>query len=171
MAERVGFEPTCPCGQDAFEAPPLRPLRYLSVSWRARVAFGDFAPPARVSSLHYARTPLLAPFRSLSLPLTAGASRRSPRARPLKPSRPFVRRLPAVALTKAGPALPLASRRSLASSLSGDTLQSESRCRPFAELIVHDSARARNLNYIIGSATGTGDLRDGTVRIHPPERP
>jgi hypothetical protein len=31
MAERVGFEPTCPCGQDAFEAPPLRPLRYLSV--------------------------------------------------------------------------------------------------------------------------------------------
>ena len=30
MAERVGFEPTCPCGQDAFEAPPLRPLRYLS---------------------------------------------------------------------------------------------------------------------------------------------
>src|SRR5262245_28066628 len=31
MAERVGFEPTCPFGQDAFEAPPLRPLRYLSV--------------------------------------------------------------------------------------------------------------------------------------------
>jgi hypothetical protein len=31
LAERVGFEPTCPCGQDAFEAPPLRPLRYLSV--------------------------------------------------------------------------------------------------------------------------------------------
>src|SRR5688572_22595295 len=30
MAERVGFEPTCPCGQDAFEAPPLPPLRYLS---------------------------------------------------------------------------------------------------------------------------------------------
>jgi hypothetical protein len=30
VAERVGFEPTCPCGQDAFEAPPLRPLRYLS---------------------------------------------------------------------------------------------------------------------------------------------
>jgi hypothetical protein len=30
MAERVGFEPTCPFGQDAFEAPPLRPLRYLS---------------------------------------------------------------------------------------------------------------------------------------------
>src|SRR5581483_11332154 len=31
VAERVGFEPTCPFGQDAFEAPPLRPLRYLSV--------------------------------------------------------------------------------------------------------------------------------------------
>ena len=31
LAERVGFEPTCPFGQDAFEAPPLRPLRYLSV--------------------------------------------------------------------------------------------------------------------------------------------
>ena len=30
LAERVGFEPTCPFGQDAFEAPPLRPLRYLS---------------------------------------------------------------------------------------------------------------------------------------------
>ncbi len=30
MAERVGFEPTCPCGQHAFEARPLRPLRYLS---------------------------------------------------------------------------------------------------------------------------------------------
>src|SRR5215510_7572532 len=30
VAERVGFEPTCPFGQDAFEAPPLRPLRYLS---------------------------------------------------------------------------------------------------------------------------------------------
>ena len=35
MAERVGFEPTCPCGQDAFEAPPLRPLRYLSEAGRA----------------------------------------------------------------------------------------------------------------------------------------
>ena len=34
MAERVGFEPTCPFGQDAFEAPPLRPLRYLSVEVR-----------------------------------------------------------------------------------------------------------------------------------------
>ena len=31
MAERVGFEPTCRFWrQDAFEAPPLRPLRYLS---------------------------------------------------------------------------------------------------------------------------------------------
>ena len=30
MAERVGFEPTCPFGQHAFEARPLRPLRYLS---------------------------------------------------------------------------------------------------------------------------------------------
>src|SRR5687768_6741436 len=64
MAERVGFEPTCPCGQDAFEAPPLRPLRYLSVYWRARVAFGDFAPPARLSSLHSARASSLAPLRS-----------------------------------------------------------------------------------------------------------
>ena len=35
LAERVGFEPTCPCGQDAFEAPPLRPLRYLSVITRS----------------------------------------------------------------------------------------------------------------------------------------
>ena len=30
LAERVGFEPTCPFGQHAFEARPLRPLRYLS---------------------------------------------------------------------------------------------------------------------------------------------
>jgi hypothetical protein len=31
LAERVGFEPTCRFWrQDAFEAPPLRPLRYLS---------------------------------------------------------------------------------------------------------------------------------------------
>ena len=31
LAERVGFEPTCRLSrQDAFEAPPLRPLRYLS---------------------------------------------------------------------------------------------------------------------------------------------
>ena len=36
MAERVGFEPTCPFGQDAFEAPPLRPLRYLSEAGNAR---------------------------------------------------------------------------------------------------------------------------------------
>jgi hypothetical protein len=40
LAERVGFEPTCPCGQDAFEAPPLRPLRYLSVI--AAVAILDY---------------------------------------------------------------------------------------------------------------------------------
>jgi hypothetical protein len=35
LAERVGFEPTCPFGQDAFEAPPLRPLRYLSAEENA----------------------------------------------------------------------------------------------------------------------------------------
>src|SRR5262249_10827542 len=34
LAERVGFEPTCRFWrQDAFEAPPLRPLRYLSGQW------------------------------------------------------------------------------------------------------------------------------------------
>ena len=43
MAERVGFEPTCPCGQDAFEAPPLRPLRYLSIYYFAR--WGPFYIP------------------------------------------------------------------------------------------------------------------------------
>ncbi len=32
LAERVGFEPTCRLPrQDAFEAPPLQPLRYLSI--------------------------------------------------------------------------------------------------------------------------------------------
>ena len=32
MAERVGFEPTCPCGQLDFESSSLRPLRYRSGS-------------------------------------------------------------------------------------------------------------------------------------------
>ena len=31
MAERVGFEPTCPCGQLDFESSSLRPLRYRSM--------------------------------------------------------------------------------------------------------------------------------------------
>ena len=31
MAEAVGFEPTCPCGQLDFESSSLRPLRYASV--------------------------------------------------------------------------------------------------------------------------------------------
>src|SRR4029078_10240389 len=44
--------------QDAFEAPPLRPLRYLSVYWRSQPL------AARLSSLRYARTSLLAPLRS-----------------------------------------------------------------------------------------------------------
>src|SRR6188508_2013361 len=48
LAERVGFEPTCPCGQDAFEAPPLRPLRYLSVFSCATSQAG----PQRVRQLH-----------------------------------------------------------------------------------------------------------------------
>ena len=47
MAERVGFEPTCPFGQDAFEAPPLRPLRYLSVTYSARGPFGACLPGTR----------------------------------------------------------------------------------------------------------------------------
>ena len=49
MAERVGFEPTCPCGQDAFEAPPLRPLRYLSV----RPDSVEADPLLYVSAAHY----------------------------------------------------------------------------------------------------------------------
>lgn len=32
MAEAVGFEPTCPCGQLDFESSSLRPLRYRSGS-------------------------------------------------------------------------------------------------------------------------------------------
>ena len=31
LAEAVGFEPTCPCGQLDFESSSLRPLRYASV--------------------------------------------------------------------------------------------------------------------------------------------
>ena len=30
VAETVGFEPTCPCGQIDFESISLRPLRYVS---------------------------------------------------------------------------------------------------------------------------------------------
>src|SRR5262245_60367835 len=61
--------------QDAFEAPPLRPLRYLSL-------FGARGrrPAPRLGSLHYARTSLLAPFRSRfgvsGAPLRTPASRR-----------------------------------------------------------------------------------------------
>src|SRR6476620_8961047 len=43
--------------QDAFEAPPLRPLRYLSV-----IGARGFA--ARLGSLRYARSSLLAPLHS-----------------------------------------------------------------------------------------------------------
>ena len=32
LAEKVGFEPTCPCGQPHFECGALRPLRYFSVN-------------------------------------------------------------------------------------------------------------------------------------------
>ncbi len=31
LAEEVGFEPTCPCGQPHFECGSLQPLRYSSV--------------------------------------------------------------------------------------------------------------------------------------------
>ena len=31
VAEAVGFEPTCPCGQLDFESSSLRPLRYVSI--------------------------------------------------------------------------------------------------------------------------------------------
>mgnify|MGYP007056508675 CR=1 FL=1 len=31
LAETVGFEPTCPCGQPDFESSSLRPLRYVSM--------------------------------------------------------------------------------------------------------------------------------------------
>ena len=31
MAERVGFEPTEPCGSTDFESASLRPLRYISM--------------------------------------------------------------------------------------------------------------------------------------------
>ena len=68
MAERVGFEPTCPCGQDAFEAPPLRPLRYLSVFTTLAVSFADSPPALALRSLHYAHSAQLAPFRSRRSP-------------------------------------------------------------------------------------------------------
>ena len=58
MAERVGFEPTCPFGQHAFEARPLRPLRYLSALGRLSrspelsiIAFGpEFKRPPQCGS-------------------------------------------------------------------------------------------------------------------------
>ena len=70
LAERVGFEPTCPCGQDAFEAPPLRPLRYLSVLTTLAVGYAD-SPPA----LAYAHSTPLA-LRS-SLRSVRGGRRRA----------------------------------------------------------------------------------------------
>ena len=33
LAETVGFEPTCPCGQPDFESGSLRPLRYVSMTF------------------------------------------------------------------------------------------------------------------------------------------
>ena len=37
-AERVGFEPTCPCGQTVFKTASLWPLRYLSIIDKIRVS-------------------------------------------------------------------------------------------------------------------------------------
>ena len=60
MAERVGFEPTCPFGQDAFEAPPLRPLLYSlrsepSSSLRARGRLRRLPSGARLPAPRQAR--------------------------------------------------------------------------------------------------------------------
>ncbi len=81
--------------QDAFEAPPLRPLRYLSVYWRSRpsaarlgssatlalrcslrfVAFGARERVGRsLRLLRYARTSLLAPLRRVWRSRSVGAS-------------------------------------------------------------------------------------------------
>ena len=38
-AERVGFEPTCPCGQTVFKTASLWPLRYLSVTCSFSLTF------------------------------------------------------------------------------------------------------------------------------------
>ena len=40
MAETVGFEPTCPCGQLDFESSSLRPLRYISI--KSNVPIGTY---------------------------------------------------------------------------------------------------------------------------------
>ena len=57
MAERVGFEPTCPFGQDAFEAPPLRPLRYLSVEVGAAEPLIVARAQAELAGARWSRRP------------------------------------------------------------------------------------------------------------------
>ncbi len=82
LAERVGFEPTCPFGQDAFEAPPLRPLRYLSVYYFAR--WGPFSFPISLRARgRLRRLPSGARLRPQALTLTprSGAARKFARQR------------------------------------------------------------------------------------------
>jgi hypothetical protein len=81
MAERVGFEPTCPFGQDAFEAPPLRPLRYLSIIQIRSV--GPFSIPHLPPSLGDNRHPSFgaAGRCALGAPSTLSLVEGSPRTR------------------------------------------------------------------------------------------
>ena len=51
MAETVGFEPTCPCGQLDFESSSLRPLRYVSLRCAALLKGGCGRLP------HYSKSP------------------------------------------------------------------------------------------------------------------
>ena len=53
MAETVGFEPTCPCGQLDFESSSLRPLRYVSVKAAELPAVLLYQPVRKKSSLFY----------------------------------------------------------------------------------------------------------------------
>src|SRR5215470_13521656 len=94
VSERVGFEPTCPFGQDAFEAPPLRPLRYLSITYFARGAPPPLASRSVLRSAGVPSGPRLRPqaltyfARGAPPPLAARSGRRSaavpsgPRLRP-----------------------------------------------------------------------------------------
>ena len=45
LAEAVGFEPTCPCGQPHFECGSLRPLRYTSIKYSVILTTPFIIPP------------------------------------------------------------------------------------------------------------------------------
>ena len=59
LAERVGFEPTCPCGQLDFESSSLRPLRYRSGSDIPMFALAAYPQGGPVMTAFFGAEPAL----------------------------------------------------------------------------------------------------------------